>query len=265
MRLKDQLHRSLYFSNPPKRIISLVPSQTELLVDLGLRDNLVGITKFCVHPIDLRDDVVQIGGTKQVDFEKIERLHPDIIICNKEENTADIVAAAEKVAAVYVSDISCIQDCLKMILDMGIIFRVEEKAAILTQEIKSKLEEFESFANSLTPKKVVYLIWKNPLMAAGTDTFINHLLKLNKWENILDCALEIDKSDRYPEIKESFLEQADLILLSSEPFPFKEKFGYELKAKYAKEVLMVDGEYFSWYGSRLANSFTYFKKLHTKF
>lgn len=263
MQCKDQLGRTLSFSKMPTRIISLVPSQTELLVDLGLQKSLVGITKFCVHPKNLRKQVEVVGGTKQVDFERIKSLNPDIIICNKEENTIEIVSTLEKIATVYVSDISTIEESLQMISALGSIFSVEEKASEIIQKIETNLNEFKSFSANLKTKKVIYLIWKEPLMAAGTDVFINTMLKLNKWENILQQNVQIENYDRYPVIDESLLADADVILLSSEPFPFKNEFQNILINKFGKEVLLVDGEYFSWYGSRMIKAFDYFKTLHS--
>lgn len=254
MLVKDQLNRNLQFSKPPVRIVSLVPSQTELLVDLGLRDQLVGITKFCVHPKSLRKEVAVVGGTKDIQLDNIKRLRPDIVICNKEENTKAIVEACEAIAPVWVSDINTIDDSLEMITSLGELFNVSEKASKIIAGITSERETFLEYVIHRTPQKVVYLIWKNPYMAAGTHTFIDSLLQLNKFENIVSEA-------RYPEVSLDLLKEADLILLSSEPFPFKEKHLIELEAALQKDVRIVNGEYFSWYGSRLRNAFTYFKTL----
>ena len=254
---KDQLNRSLDFPNRPKRIVSLVPSQTELLVDLGLEKYIVGVTKFCVHPTNIRKDVSVVGGTKQVHFEKIKALQPDIIICNKEENTLEMVQELEKIAPVWLSDIYTIDDALDMILLLGILFDVSEKAKALVDEISSEKKDFETFLKSKPSFKVAYLIWKNPYMMVGRQTFINNLLSLNNFENI-----DNDSESRYPEVTLNDLKTADKILLSSEPFPFKEKHIEELQKATGKEVVLVDGEYFSWYGSRLKDAFSYFKKLH---
>ncbi len=262
MQCKDQLGRMLSFSKTPTRIISLVPSQTELLVDLGLQESLVGVTKFCVHPKNIRKQVEVVGGTKQVSFEKIKSLYPDVIICNKEENTLEIVSTVEKIAPVYVSDISTIEESLQMISIIGTIFSVEEKALDIVKSIEKKVNQFKSFSAKLKTKKVIYLIWKEPLMAAGTEVFINCMLKLNKWENILQQNIQIENYKRYPIIDENFLAEADVILLSSEPFPFKKEFQKKIIDKFGKDVLMVDGEYFSWYGSRMIKAFDYFKTLH---
>ncbi len=258
MIVKDQLHRTLTFSETPKRVISLVPSQTELLVDLGLVDSLVGVTKFCVHPSGLRASKTVVGGTKTIHIDKIAALKPDLIICNKEENTKDIVSACEQIAPVWVSDIKDVAGNNEMIILLGELLNVKDKAKHLVKAIKKAQNEFENKLSSqnLAKKKVAYLIWKTPYMGVGKDTFIDYLLKLNGLINILE-----HKQGRYPEITLNDLKQADLILLSSEPYPFKNQDVLELKNALEKQVHLVDGEYFSWYGSRLLKAFNYFETL----
>ena len=257
MEFIDQLARTINLSQTPLRIVSLVPSQTELLVDLGLRDSIVGITKFCVHPDDLRSEKTIVGGTKNVNLDKIKALKPDIIICNKEENTEEMVLQLEKIAPVWISDISSISESIVMIEKLGDLFDVSEKAAKIVFQISSKLKEFKNYAEALPLKKVVYLIWKNPYMAAGKDTFIHELLTLNNFKNVIES-----ESSRYPEVAKNTLSKADLILLSSEPYPFNEGHLAELQKGFKGKVKLVDGEYFSWYGSRLTEAFNYFKTLH---
>jgi len=254
----DQLGRKLTFKLPPLRIVSLVPSQTELLVDLGLRENIVGITKFCVHPENLKNECSIVGGTKKVHFDKIEALQPDVIICNKEENTKEMVSALEKIAPVWVSDVVTLEDNNNLIASLGALFSVSEKASGLIKAVQDTYEDFLAEIKERPKKKVAYLIWKNPYMTIGDDTFINTLLEINNYQNIF-----LDMESRYPEISLSDLERADLILLSSEPFPFKEKDVTEIKNALGKEVRLVDGEYFSWYGSRLIKAFSYFKNMNT--
>jgi len=255
MLVRDQLNRELRFDTTPKRIISIVPSQTELLYDLGLKANLVGLTKFCVHPVHLRKDIQVVGGTKNVNFDVIKSLRPDIIIANKEENSREIVEGLDAIAPVWVSDISSIDESLEMIRVLGELFSISEKANSLIELISSERRQFESEVKSIPFKKVAYLIWKNPYMAAGSDTFINELLAINRYENII-------KESRYPELEIDKLKEADLILLSSEPFPFKQKHLDAIYQETGVPVKLVDGEYFSWYGSRLKNAFHYFRQLH---
>ena len=257
MRCKDQLNRVLEFSETPKRIVSLVPSQTELLVDLGLQSQLVGATKFCIHPKSLNSNIMIVGGTKSIHLDKIEVLQPDIIICNKEENTKEIVENCSTIAPVWVSDIYTVQDSLSMVSLLAALFEKEVQGRNIIDIIEKERNEFRSFIASKSPKKVAYLIWENPYMAAGQQTFINDLLLENRFQNIFQ-----DPTSRYPEVSEEILKEADMILLSSEPFPFKEKHISELQEITNKKVILVDGEYFSWYGSRLQHAFAYFKSLH---
>lgn len=257
MEFVDQLNRKVFLQKFPTRIISLVPSQTELLVDLGLRNSLVGITKFCVHPSNLRSEKVIIGGTKKVDYEKIKSLVPDIIICNKEENTEDMVLQLEKIAPVWVSDIKTIPECLWMIGQLGEIFQSFEKAAEIIAKIEIGLSGLRKIVQNSKTRKVLYLIWKDPFMAVGKITFIDALLHENKFINVIDADLS-----RYPEIGDKEFNNADLILLSTEPYPFKEVDVLEMKAKLKAEIKLVNGEYFSWYGSRLIQAINYFKTLH---
>ena len=257
MQCKDQLHTVFEFLQTPKRIVSLVPSQTELLIDLGLRKQVVGITKFCTHPESLKGEKTIVGGTKTIHIDTIKDLRPDIIICNKEENTKEIVASCAKIAPVWVSDIYTIDDALEMISLLGSIFQKEKNATEISHNISREINSFKDFMDKKSPKKVAYLIWQKPFMVAGAHTFINSLLSINKFENIAKTP-----TSRYPEVDIEDLKQADLILLSSEPFPFSEKHVKVLENVTKKQVMLVDGTYFSWYGSRLQDAFSYFKTLH---
>ena len=258
--LIDQIGTSHSFETSPKRIISLVPSQTELLYDLGLEDKIIGITKFCVHPYHFKSTKKRVGGTKKVHYEKIRLLQPDIIICNKEENTKEIVKELRKICTVWVTDIFTIEDNFQMISDFGQIFNCRTEAQKWNDKLAFALSDFKNYIKENAFKKVAYFIWKDPYMVAGGNNFINELLKLNHFENIFQ------NKGRYPEIELDKLESEkdlDLIFLSSEPFPFTEEHALEIKknALHVKTVL-VDGEMFSWYGSRLLKAFSYFKSLH---
>ncbi|WP_310993871.1 ABC transporter substrate-binding protein [Aequorivita marina] len=259
MEFLDQLHRTLNFKTPPSRIVSLVPSQTELLVDLGLEEQLVGVTKFCVHPRHLRSEKLVVGGTKSVKYDKIKTLNPDIIICNKEENTKEMVLQLEKIAPVWISDVDTIADSIAMIDELGRIFDVSDKAEAINTQIRLEIQNFQKFIKNQPKRKALYLIWKDPYMAAGRATFINEMLRLNNFEN----SIATPKS-RYPEVKTADFKNVDLVLLSTEPYPFKEEHVLNMQGEIDAEVRLVDGEYFSWYGSRLQKAFKYFKSLHEK-
>ena len=238
---------------PPKRIISIVPSQTELLFDLGLENEVVGITKFCIYPDTWFQTKSRVGGTKEIDIEKVRLLNPDLIIGNKEENSKADVAELEKIAPVWMSDIYHLSDSFQMMKSIGEICQVPVKATNLIQEIERKFDTFETLASK---KNVMYLIWNNPLMAAAKRTFIDSMLTrfgLNNYYNELE---------RYPLCSENKAEDPDYIFLSSEPFPFKQKHADEIQLQYPKsKLIFVDGEMFSWYGSRLRKVPEYFREL----
>lgn len=258
----DQLNRTVPIKGAPKRIVSLVPSQTELLFDLGLEDRIVGITKFCVHPLHFKQTKTIVGGTKNIKLEKLKALQPDIILCNKEENTKEMVLQCEQIAPTHVSDIYTLADALTLIQQYGELFSCRTNAQALIQKIEFKRNDFELFMQNRPTKKVAYFIWRKPWMVAASQTFINYLLQLNKFENIYA------NKERYPEIelKKIRLEgDPELVLLSSEPYPFKEKHAFEIgRCTHHAKTVFVDGEMFSWYGSRLAKAFDYFKKLQQR-
>jgi ABC-type Fe3+-hydroxamate transport system substrate-binding protein len=237
------------------RIISLVPSQTELLVDLGLRSKLVGVTKFCVHPENLRKEVTIVGGTKHLHFDKVKALQPDIILCNKEENTLEMVLELQKIARVEVSDVNTFDDAIQLIANYGELFNVERTAKTLIEDIQTSRTKFRNQLGAIPKKKAAYFIWQQPYMVAATNTFINAMLEEAGFDNVFK------NSSRYPEIdlNSNYLQEADVILLSSEPFPFKENHIEQFKSLFPeKEVKIVDGEMFSWYGSRLLTCHEYF-------
>lgn len=258
----DQLGTAHTFDSSPKRIISLVPSQTELLYDLGLEESIVGITKFCVHPYHLKSTKKIVGGTKKVNYDKIRLLKPDIIICNKEENTKEIVEELRTICPVWVTDIFTLEDNFQMITDFGQLFDKRTEARKWNDKLAFALSDFKNFIKDFPIKKVAYFIWKSPYMVAGSGTFINELLKLNHFEN------HFASQERYPEIELEKIDTdgtLDLVLLSSEPFPFKAEDGFEIVKNAPKvQAILVDGEMFSWYGSRLIKALDYFKFLHNR-
>ena len=256
----DHLNRTIDIHLPVKRIISLVPSQTELLADLKLNDEVVGITNFCIYPNDWFKNKNRVGGTKNFNVNKIRALKPDLIIANKEENSKPKLEILMKDYPVWISDIRDLNSALDMIDKIGKIVQRESRATIIKNNIQ------KSFNNNISPtksiKKVAYLIWNNPLMTINQDTFIHEMLSVNGWKNCFS-----NHSSRYPKITINELKQAtpDLIFLSSEPFPFSSKHlnQFNIEIPSAKAVL-VNGEYFSWYGSKLMKSPSYFKKLKSE-
>ncbi len=250
----DMMGREVAIGYPPKRIISIVPSQTELLYDLGLDEEVVGITKFCVHPQEWFRNKKRVGGTKNLHLEIIDSLQPDLIIANKEENTKEQVEELATRYPVWISDIQTIADGLEMIRQVGVIVGKENRAYLLAKEIS---EGFTSLNKAVIPKRVAYFIWRNPWMTIGCDTFINNMIETIGWQNVFAGK------QRYPEIKLEELRNKDieLVLLSSEPYPFKDAHIAEIKALLPNaEVMLVDGEMFSWYGSRMKKAVVY---MHT--
>lgn len=243
---------------PPKRIVSLVPSQTELLFYLGLKDEVVGITKFCIHPNEMFRSKTRVGGTKKYDFDKIRALNPDLIIGNKEENDQEQIEQLMKLYPVWMSDIKTLPDAMEMISMLGTIIQKEDLAKKLVQNIENAFVDLKEFS----PNKkvsVAYFIWKNPYMCAGKDTFIDEVLQHCGLENVLK-----NSNSRYPIIEMLDLKKYNpqLILLSSEPYPFKENDINELQSVLPNTTIrIVDGEMFSWYGSRLLESSAYLKSL----
>jgi ABC-type Fe3+-hydroxamate transport system substrate-binding protein len=251
--VSDHLGQSVTFQFPPRRIISLVPSQTELLFSLGLDNHIVGVTKFCIHPQPLVGLKAVVGGTKKFDFDKIDQLQPDIIIGNKEENYKEGIEQLRKKYPVWMSDIYSLDDALRTIVDIGDVTGTESKARSLSLEIQ---EQF-SYLVKRKPASVLYLIWRKPWMAAGKNTFIDDMISRNGWINVL-------KQTRYPQLREEDIPELepDLIFASSEPYPFAEKHRDELLELWPNaKFILVDGEMFSWYGSRLIHACEYFKSL----
>ncbi|MEM6397150.1 MAG: helical backbone metal receptor [Bacteroidota bacterium] len=231
----------------PSRIISLVPSLTELLCELGLRDQLVGCTKYCVHPTDLRksENIEVVGGTKTVKYDVIDGLQPDLIVANKEENTKEIVERLREKYEVIVTEIKTLEDAEDATRRLAAIWGLEARAETIISANRAALPPLTD-----QPKRALYLIWRKPWMSVGHDTYIHDMMSKFGYENV--CG----DQTRYPTLSEEDMVRInpEVVLLSSEPFPFKEKNVRELKDLLPDaEVKLVDGEVFSWYGARLKN------------
>lgn len=253
MLFTDQLNNTIELSSFPKRIISLVPSQSELLWDLGLREELIGITKFCIHPNEMFETVERVGGTKALNLGKIRELKPDLIIGNKEENEQSQILELQKEFPVWMSDIYTMKDALKMIEGVGALVNKQEQARDIINNIKTSFENLK-----IKHKNVLYLIWNKPYMAVGGNTFIGNMLSGIGLKNV------IHSNERYPQLSEELIQKLnpEIVLLSSEPYPFNENHISELqKLLPQSQIVLVDGELFSWYGSRLTKSVAYFNEL----
>lgn len=241
------------------RIISTVPSITELLSDLGLEDEVIGITKFCVHPYEWYKSKTRIGGTKSIDIEKVKTLSPDLVIANKEENVKEQIEALEAFSEVLVTDIKKPEDNLELISKLGELTNKRLTAIRLRQELQAALDSIPDYHD---PLPAAYLIWKDPYMTIGADTYIHAIMKKCGLQNIYS------PKTRYPETTLLELKklQPKVILLSSEPFPFKEKHIEEISAIIPETTIaLVDGEAFSWYGTRLTKTAPYLSELISSF
>lgn len=256
----DMLGREVVLMQQPQRIISIVPSQTELLYDLGLDEEVAGITKFCVHPESWFRTKARVGGTKTVNIDKVKALHPDLILANKEENTREQIAALEAVAPVWISDIKTLEEAMQMIGQVSVLTGSEREGSTIVAQLHQGFAALD-INSGAAPKKTAYGIWYNPWMWAGGDTFISAMLEQCGWANALH-----DRT-RYPamDLAELVAYDPEIVLLSSEPFPFKERHIAEVQAALPKaKVLLADGEMFSWYGSRMLQAIPYFKSLRAQ-
>ncbi len=240
----DGLGRRVVLPAAPRRVVSLVPSQTELLAHLGLDEEVVGLTRYCVHPAGWRERKAIVGGTKKARTALVAPLAPDLILANKEENTREDVEALEALSPVFVTDVRDLEGALVMIRDVGALVGRLPAAERLIEEISASFEALPAFA----PRRALYLIWREPLMTVGADTFIHDIMARGGLVNVFG-----DRS-RYPALTEDEVRGArpEVILLSSEPYPFKAAHAEAISAIAPEaRVLLVDGEPFSWYGSRL--------------
>ena len=245
--LTDQAGREVKLSSPPSRIVCLVPSITQLICALGLDDHLVGVTRFCEYPQDIKKRKVVTGGTKKVHFDRVRKLNPDLVLCNKEENTEAIVNELASFTQVHVSDIKTLDDYSELLKQYGRLFSVEPRVEVLQEKLTRVLDD--DLLQGLRPVKAAYFIWKDPWMLAGENTFVDHMLKWGKFENV------VRDHSRYPAFERDWPEQwerPEWVLLSSEPYPFKEKHLEEVRALLPEaKIVLVDGQWFSWYGPML--------------
>ena len=256
----DQLGRKVVVPSSPRRIISLVPSLSEYLVNVGAAERLVGVTRYCNRPPDILKSRVSVGGTKKFDFEAIRALKPDLIIANKEENYQSGIDALASEFPVWVSDINTLDEALSALSEIADLAGCSAAAEALLARIRDSFARFPQPQGERT--KVCYLIWRKPWMTVGSDNFISDMLNRAGLENVFAAH-----PDRYPAVSIEDIEAAepDVILLSSEPFPFAESHADEVRALLPRsEVMLVDAEPFSWYGSRLLHSVSAFASLRCR-
>lgn len=254
----DQIGRQVEVSASPRRIVSLVPSQTELLAYLGLDDEVVGITKFCIHPDRWFRNKIKVGGTKHLKMEEIRRLEPTLILANKEENTKDQIEELATQFPVWISDVQNLEDALEMIRAVGALTGKDKIAEELAEEIDTRFAKLHREKEPEAPERAAYFIWRNPYMVAGKKTFINDMMERAGFENAFGDR------ERYPEIllEELAVENPPVILLSSEPYLFRKKHLAEFRDACPRSIiLLIDGDMFSWYGSRLLKAPAYFREI----
>ena len=234
----------LAWETPPQRIVSLVPSLTETLVDLGAEEQIVGVTRFCLHPDHLRKEKTRVGGTKGVKVDVIMDLRPDLVIANLEENDAQDIMALE-IAGVpcWVCDVRSVERAFRLLSDLGTLIGQAERGRQLEQKARETWTAIRERVDPGQGRKVAYAVWRNPGMWAGRDGAIPSVLRWGGWVPWPD-------NPRYPELAMDTVRQAGVeeVLLPSEPFPFKEEHKAECGDLPSR---LVDGEVFSWYGSRM--------------
>ncbi|MGI9037665.1 MAG: helical backbone metal receptor [Gemmatimonadota bacterium] len=244
------------------RIVSLCPSLTELVFDLGLGDDLVGRTKFCVHPADRVGDVEKVGGTKNPKVERIVELAPDLVLLNEEENRIEDAEALRAAGLrCHTSMPMTVDATAAMVRSIGAAVDRTDAAEDIAADIERRAGRVREAAAGRAPVRFAYLIWRDPIMAVSDDTFVSALLEMAGGVNVLAGA-----GERYPTIASEALGAADpdIVLLSSEPFPFREEHRDELVAATglpAERFRFADGELLSWHGSRTPAGIDYAEKV----
>ncbi len=239
---------------PNARIVSLVPSITELLCDLGLAPQLVGRTGFCIHPADVVRNIPKVGGTKDVNIEKIRKLAPTHLVVNIDENEKPTVdKLAEFVPNIVVTHPIEPRDNLAVVQLMGGVFCAQERADAWCGEFEREL----ALVQKGRPQRVLYCIWKDPWMTVSRDTYIARMLALIGW------SIPEIGDVRYPSFQwsDALVHDVDQVLLSSEPYRFTKEHVDALERQIGKPVQLVDGEMMSWYGSRALQGIRYLKGL----
>lgn len=255
-----QLQVAIASNSDAARIVSLVPSITELLCDLGLAHSLVGRTGFCIHPASVVKNIAKVGGTKDVNVEKIRRLAPTHLVVNIDENQKPVVdMLSEFIPHVIVTHPVTPRDNLTLFRLLGGIFRVEQRAEELCAQFEHAYVQLPPVS---THKTMLYCIWKDPWMTISADTYIANMLGLIGWRAWTAPSSTLASQKRYPvfEWDEVDLRQIDGVLLSTEPYRFTQQHVLELEQKIAKPVQLVDGEMLSWYGSRAIVGLKYLRQ-----
>jgi len=241
MKITDDLGRIIPFEKIPERVVSLVPSLTLTLFDLGLGARITAITRFCKYPETSIKLLPKAGGPKNIDIDKITGLNPDVVFAVKEENNREQILKLADRFPVVVFDVNNINDSYRMLQTIGELFQIKQRVLQVTGQLKNRIQSLNQTGGN---GKTVYLIWKKPFMAAGNKTYIGSMLQATGYNNIV--------SGRYPEVGSGVLQKAETILLATEPFHFKKEDKEELQRLYpGKTVQIVNGEFFTWFGTYL--------------
>jgi ABC-type Fe3+-hydroxamate transport system substrate-binding protein len=256
MKLKDQIGREVKLGNKPKRIVSLVPSITYTLASFEMENEVKGISLFCKYPSHWKKEKTIIGGPKNIKIDRIKKLNPDLILASKEENNKKDIELLSQYFPVYVSDVKDYKSNLDFLDDMGTLLKKDEMANLFIHNIKNLHQKIQKLNNKR--KSAVYLIWKDPYMSVGGDTFINEMMKEAGFDNVYS------NTNRYPTItiKDIKEKNPEILLLSSEPYPFKQNHKDEWeKILPDTKVKLVKGELFTWFGTYPLIAYKYFINL----
>ena len=261
--IKDCLGDEISIPKNITKIVSLVPSISELIYDLNAEDKIVGVTKFCVHPKYFQIEKTVVGGVQEFDIDKIIALKPDVVFASKDENFEDEIIELRKHVPVYVTDVKNVNEAISMIKTIGALLNKRSDADKITMKIDMQLKDLAKVTDDLLYRSAAYFVWNDPWVAAGKDTFIDSLLKLIKVDNVFSNLKE-----RYPMVTGANIHigNPQMIMLPSEPFKFEDKHAIEIgRHTHDAATFFVDGQMFSWYGSRLVKSIDYLKLLAVKF
>lgn len=255
MNITDDLNNRIYIASVPDKIISLCPSITETLCDIGLSDSIIGITDYCIHPIYITKNILKLGGPKTISVEKVKSLNPDIIFAVKEENTKSTIEALSKKYPCFVFDINTFNDAIGMIKILGKIFQKEDAAKVMSDLIITAFSNIPKLNHKL---KYLYIVWKQPYIAVGKGTFIDSVLTKLSFSNCIKAS-----GLKYPKLNSDLNSYSfDILFLASEPYKFDKKDKEEIQKKFPdKKILLVDGEMISWYGSHMLKASYYLRDL----
>jgi len=264
IRIRDDEGVTHHFRQAPQRIVSLVPSLTESVASLGGADRLVAVTEWCVHPQDVVKTIPKVRGTKNPYVKKILELKPDLVLANREENRERHVVELRRHVPVFVTYPRSVFDALKTVKDLGVLLEAPERAAEIAEACETLIDGIHESADPYF--HTACLIWRDPWMAVGPDTYIHDLLGHFGFVNVYR-----DEDGRYPETSLQELSErgAEIVLLPSEPYEFQDNHREEVQAAVWQRVpgcrvVLVDGSYLTWWGTRTLAALRYLTSLRRR-